>query len=86
MTGAERALDRFQPMYRVNLVVWTAIGTAGVVLSVLTGMWPLALLMAGLALVSRICVDQLLLCWCLYREYPTWTPEQRRDGYNREFT
>lgn len=77
----DRALDNYQPLHRINLVVCTMIGTAGVVINLLGRIWWIALVAAVSAYVMRYCIDQLLLHWCLYRECPTWTPDQRRRQY-----
>lgn len=77
------ALDRFQPMHRINLSLWSAFGGGALVFLVMSDSWFLGSAVLAITLLLRFLTDQLLLSWCLYKEFPGLSDEQRRSVYRR---
>jgi hypothetical protein len=77
------ALDRFQPMHRVTLIVSSAISGCVFGFLLALGLWWWGVGLALLVLALRFLTDQVLLHWCLYRESPSLSSSQRRVAYER---
>jgi hypothetical protein len=82
-TGVDRALDQFQPMHRWNLVACTVISAVLGGISIFSGAWVMSVIVCCLAWFLRCVTDQLMLHWCLYRQYSSLSNEQRRLLYRR---